>query len=301
MKFLSIPKVSPARGTTSLSFTALLFALLVSVSTSAATPPNVKAIQRETKIMEDVMHAALRQELRHNVRVTRLDAEYLAPQGVLISLSLNSPWLKYGHDGEPSFEFHGNISLPEIPAMVTNILEDLQINIAPYEPETLEELRDLRDEQRELRMDARKQRTKLRSHRRALVREDDDGDRRELEREIRALEQELQLVEQQYDSLSQEIEQQYQSLRNVPEPPAVPRPASAKEPQQVNIEALLAQAVCDYGATLKSLDDDQYITVAVRRGSESQYMSFQMQDVERCSRGDLKLEDFLEDAYQYAG
>ena len=282
------------------SLTASLTLLTISLS-YAKEPDDLAAILKETQVTEKILEGALREELRRDTRVTSVAAEFIAPQGVVVAISLNTPWLRYDERGEPSFEFHGNITLPEIPAMVTNILQDLQLNAAPYEPEALEDLRELREEQRDLRTEQREFRSELRAKRRALVRERDDSDKRQLEEEISRVERELALIDQQYDALSAEIEGQYAALRaQPPAPKPAPEPTRpSKEPEDVNI--ILAQAVCDYGPTLKSLDSDQYLTLAVRQGRDSRYYSFEMDDVRSCSRNNMSVERLLENAYQYEG
>lgn len=274
--------------------------LALSQTGSAREPDNLEDIQREARIVKDVMQSALRQELRGNTRVTQVQAEYLPRQGVLVSVTMNTPWLHFDDKGEPTFEFHGNISIPEIPAMVTNILQDLQLNVSPYEPEALEELRDLRDEQRDLRMSSREKRSELRSQRRALVRAEDGKESEEVEREIKQLEEELALLDKQYETLSRDIEAHYQRLRQAPPPPA-PQPASEAPAPMLpeELDAVFAQAVCDYGATLKSLRGDEYLTLAVRRGKQSEYLAFRMEQVNECSRNNMSAERLLNAAYRY--
>ena len=282
------------------SVVSILMLMLLSLPSVAREVANIADIKRETRIVADVLESALRQELRREVRVTQVEAEYLAHQGVLASVTLNTPWLKIDEQGEPHFEFHGNISIPEIPAMVNNILQDLSINIAPYEPEALEELRELREAQRELRTDAREERSKLRDERRNLIRADDD-DKESIERRIEKIEQQLALIDQEYEQLSQDIEDQYQRLKEHPVAPAAPQPASPEPQPPVDVKAVLAQAMCDYGATLKSLRADEYLTLAVRKGKQSEYSAYRMEHVEACNRGNLSLERFVDLGYHYEG
>lgn len=277
----------------------LTLMLSIAATTSARVPDDLEQIQRETRIVQEVLQSALRQELRGELRVTRVEAEYLAQQGVFIEVTLNTPWLKIDDRGEPTFQFHGDISIPEIPAMVTNILQDLQINVAPYEPEALEELRELRDEQRELRMEGREHRAELRAKRRELVREQDEDDRQELQQEITQIEKQLELIDQQYDALTLEIEQHYAQLRAKPVPPPAPQVATAATPPDV--DTVLSQAVCDYGSTLKALHSEDYITLAVRKGRNSRYLAYRMDHIKECSRGNIKAERLLQLAYQYEG
>ena len=272
--------------------------LLVTCSSglSAKTPNNLADIQREARIVADVIKSALRDEVREGMRVTSVESEYLARQGVLVSIDVHAPWITINEQGDASFEFDGTISIPEIPSMVENILQDLQINIAPYEPETLDELRDLRDEQRELRLEQRKIRADLRATRRALVRSDDADERSELSEDIKRREAELVEVDAQYNSLSAEIDEQYQRLRDYRDGFTPPKP-----PAPPNMDNLIARTACDYGATLKSLRSDEYLTIAIRRGEADQYYAFRMEDVKICSRRDIGPERLLERGYLYQG
>ncbi len=279
-----------------------LLALLAAPGASAREPGKLDDIKRETRIVADVMRAALRDQLRGDVRLTRLEAEYLPQQGVLVSVNLNNPWLVINRQGDPEFEFHGDITIPEIPAMVENILHDLQINVTPYEAEDLEALRDLRTEQRDLRLEARELRAKLRERRRSLVRANDHDERHEIEQEIVELEEELATVDGQYEGMSAEIEAHYEALRSYdatvaavtpPEPPTPPGPPRQK------LGLVIANTACDYGGTLKSLSSDDYLTVVLRRGKSSQYYAFRMEHIYQCGRRNMSPERALELAYQY--
>ncbi len=276
--------------------------LLTTTETQAREPSKLSDIQRETRIVADVMRAALRDQLRGELRLTDVEAQYLARQGVLITVTLNTPWLKINDNGESSFEFHGDIRLPEIPAMVENILHELEIKVAPYEPEALQELRDLRAEQRALRMEGRGIRAQLRERRRALVRvRDEEDDRKEeVQQEIAQLEKQLSVVDQQYDEMTGEIEEHYQHLKepattisaSAPEPPPAPAPP-------VVVEEVISNTACDYGGTLKSLSSDEYLTMSVKRGNQTTYFAFRMDHVYQCSQRNMKPDRLLGLAYQY--
>ena len=263
---------------------------------SAKEPGNLADIQREARIVADVMKSALRDELREGMRVTSVESQYLARQGVLVSIQINAPWITVNGKGDAEFAFDGTISIPEIPSMVENILKDLQIEIAPYEPETLEELRDLRSEQRKLRLEQRKIRAGLRSARRSMVRSDDPDKVTELKDEIVALESDLAEVDEQYDALSADIDEQYQRLRDYREGFTPPKPPAAPD-----VDGLIARTACDYGATLKSLRDSEYLTIAIKRGEANQYYAFLMEDIYACSDRDMQPNRLLEKAYQYQG
>jgi len=271
--------------------------LLLVTPATARVPDDLDTIHRETRIVADVMKSALRSQLKQGTRVTRVTAEYLANQGVLLSVNLNAPWLII-NDGDSAIEINGQLNLEEIPAMVENILSDLHIDVTPYEPEALEALRVLRTEQRELRAEQREIRGKLREARRELVRADDRGEREDAEEEIAKLEKELAGVDAQFDALAKDIDLQYQELRDYRGGPTKPAPAAASPD---NLHDVIARAVCDYGGTLRSLDTDHYFTVALRRDETTDYLIFEMGDVFSCSEGGMRAEKLLERAYQYSG
>ena len=276
----------------------LVVALALPGDASARETAELDAIQREARIVADVMKAALRSELSDGVRVTSVNAEYLAHQGVLVSVRLNAPWLTI-NDSDSSIAIAGEINLDEIPTMVENILSDLQIEVSPYEPEALEALRALRSEQRELRLEQRGIRAKLREKRRALVRAEDDGDREDVQEDIAELERELLAVDAQYDALAKDIDIQYEELRDYRSGRSG---TSEPTPQpKADVDALIARTACDYGATLKSLSADNYLTIALRRDDHNEYYAFKMDHISSCSQGDMRTERLLDLAYRYSG
>ncbi|XOV84774.1 MAG: hypothetical protein ACFHXK_06550 [bacterium] len=272
--------------------------LLMAVTGSARDIENLADIHREAKIVADVMKSALRSELSGGLRVTSVSAEYLAKQGVLVSVRLNAPWLTIT-DTDAAIQINGQINLEEIPSMVENILSDLKIDLSPYEPESLETLRELRAEQRDLRLEQRDIRAQLRTLRRELVRADNSEEQRTIQRQIDNLERELAAVDTQYDALAKDIDLQYKSLRDYRERVDTPQPPDPPSAASPDIDALIARTVCDYGATLKSLGSEDYLTVALRRDNSTRYFAFKMDFVDSCGRGDMRFERLQERAYIY--
>lgn len=128
------------------------------------------------------------------------------------------------------------------------------------------------------------------------MRSDDADERSELSEDIKRREAELVEVDAQYNSLSAEIDEQYQRLRDYRDGFTPPKP-----PAPPNMDNLIARTACDYGATLKSLRSDEYLTIAIRRGEADQYYAFRMEDVKICSRRDIGPERLLERGYLYQG
>ena len=274
--------------------------LLVSVGCTYSYAPhareidNIADIQREMRIVSAVFESALQDQLRGAYRVTHVQATYLAKQGVLLDVTLNTPWLRFDEEGSAHLRLHGDFTLPEIPAMVENILHDLELNIAPYEPDALEVLRELREEQRDLRLKARELRRELRSVRREQAATTSSRERATLDRTITDLERELAVVDGQYDQMSAEIETQYKALRTRPT-----QVQTGTSDQAVDLNLLVATTACDYGATLKSLTDKEYVSVAVRRDKRQQFYAFPMSVIRRCSQREIDAAAALEAAFQY--
>ena len=154
----------------------------------------------------------------------------------------------------------------------------------------------MREEQRQIRSEQRRIRSELRSTRRERVRSESNALREQLGSKIASLEENLAHVDEKYDTLAVEIESQYDDLRD-------DRDGFTKTnaPEAPDLDKLIAQTACDYGATLKSLPDSNFLTIMLQRGDGSQVYSFRMDDVRRCSDRDISIDKLLSNSYQYAG
>ncbi len=180
-------------GRRTLVATTVLFSLLhLPAAAHARTVPELEKIQRELRVAEEVLGAALRDHVEDRMKISQVHAQYLARQGVLVSVNVTTPWISFRTPGENTLEIEADLQrLNEIPEMVHDILSQLDITIAPYQPEELEELRSLRDEQRSLREEQRRLRSRLREQRRALVRAQGSDERESIARGLPELEAEL--------------------------------------------------------------------------------------------------------------
>ena len=179
----------------------------------AREPDRLDEVLREARIFADVVESALREQVGNQPRVTSVTAEFLAQQGILLNVNVAKPWFSVD-SGDRSIQVDTEISLEEIPPLVSDILSELQIAIAPYQPDALDELRELRDEQRALRDEQRAIRRQLRSLRRDLVRSDSDDKKASISEEISELERELAAADAQYNALHNDIDNHYQDLRD---------------------------------------------------------------------------------------
>lgn len=274
-----------------------LACVLLSGAAAAREPHELGVIERETRIAANVFESALRSEWQGELRVSSVSADYLADQGVVFSVRVSKPWISIREDGRNRIDIDGGqISIPEIPRIVEDILDKLDIEIEPFEPEALEDLRALRAEQRELRLEQRDIRSSLRVKRRELVRADEELERDVVKIEISELERELAAVDAQYEALRDDIEAQMELIGEL----SRRQETSAPNESAPDMAATVAKVVCDYGATLKSLDDDdEHISFVIREGDESSYFVFKADHVTDCSDDNMKPERLLELGYQY--
>ena len=151
--------------------------MLCAVVTPFGTPPvdarevdDLAVLQRKVAVAEEAISSSMRRTLRDTLRVSNVESGYLARRGVLIFMDVSASWVsvkRRNSDLQISADLD---SLADIPEMVQDIIEQLDITIAPYAPEELEALGELRNEQRELRDQRRDIYADLRHDRRAMVR-----------------------------------------------------------------------------------------------------------------------------------
>lgn len=274
----------------------LVVTLLIAtaVTSSAREPTNYDSLRREMAIMEDVFESTLRVTLDRQVRISGIEVDYLAEQGVVIALDASRPFMA----STDISEYNGIEVLTQIPSMVEEILHDVEIYVAPYDPDELQELRALRDDQRRLRTEQRSLRGKLRDLRRRHAREEDEDDRDELASRIENYEQELEALDREYDALDEDIDDAYARVRDVRTRHEERVTTRETESFDVLEDALIA-AVCDYGPTVKSLDDDEHLTVVVRQRRGSTYYVFRQSDVVACQRESISHADLKAQGYIY--
>ena len=279
----------------------LVVAACMTVSPAHAEPPShLDPLKREMRIVEDVIDAALRDV--PGVRVGAVEADYLAGQGVLISLSLRTPWFGPRH-GQRVVKIirDQNMAVP-VPDMVHQILADLELDLdvpmlAPRSVD-LSALRELREEQRALRNQQRKVRQRIWGTRLEMAGGEGEEDAADT---VAALEEELRRLEDEDDALEARIDAEYEELRSAPDVEEVEVSATAEAPPPADFDAALAQAVCDYGATLKSLPRDEHLSVRVRERDGDTFHVFRFDDVVGCQRGAMTPDELLGKGVSYSG
>ncbi len=251
-------------------------------------------VQRQIKVTEEVLEATLRDSLGKDLKVSSVRGTYLPNQGVLFNTKLSVPWVSVNTDDDGTgVHIKADLNLEEIPRMVHDILAELQIAVEPYAAEELSALKDLREEQRDLRKDERDIRSKLRKLRREQVREKDRDDREEIGEEIADLELELEATETAAESLKADIERQYERIKSNPE-----------QERRQNVDAIdtsmaVTEAICQASSSLKSIDNEHYVTVALDQRGSMTFITYQMEDVKDCQRRDIDTSKLLDSAWIY--
>jgi len=266
--------------------------LLLSASASAAREVgNMEDILRELEIGRDVFRSAMSQAMGSRLKVTNVDAQYLPQQGVLVSMSVVQPWIDLDEFSEKSIDLNTDVqTLHDVPELVAEIMSELNMVIAPYDPVMLGELRDLRDEQREIRASQRKLRAELREARRQRNRA--EGDAAKLDARITELESELDALVDDYAALDADIDDLYASLKERRREPE--SPADVK-----SVDEAVAETTCRYGDTFKTVGSQQYLSVLVDLKDSTSYYVFKMENVYACRRGDIDPDRLLERSWQY--
>jgi hypothetical protein len=246
---------------------------------------------QELQIARDVFQSAMNHAVGPRLRVTGVNAEYLPQQGVLVTMNVSQPWIDVDQFTERSIELGNEVqTLHDVPELVYEIMTELNMAIAPYDPELLGELRELREEQKVVRSAQRNLRSQLREARRSKNRAEDDAV--ELDEHIAELERELDALVDDYEALNSDIDSLYSQLQ---ERRSQPQNASAA----ASIDEAVAETACRYGDTFRSLGADQFLNVAVRVADSTSFYAFQMTDVNACRRGDVGSQRLLEQAWSY--
>ena len=279
--------------------TLIFFAVVLAVGAQAREPENLAALVDEMAVLERVLGAALEGQttgsapdlpgvdlrlwFEESVRAIR--AEYLAQQGILVSLELNR---------RPSVR-----ELPNV--LFTTLARTGEIRlpmlVASLEPGDFVELKRLVDEHDETRK--RHSELTLEWHR-ELSKAHASGQSTRPKgsatgREVGAL---YDRKEEQFAAINAEIHR----LRGLLVEPA-------QEASTEDIHAVLVQAVCDY-AMLKSLPDDERLTLKVIKGNphpdgrlmvrQWTYYVLAKRDVVECRQGTIDAEELRQRAYVYS-
>ncbi len=274
----------------------LLFALTCACACTAVAREveKLEQINRDMDVIENIFASVMRQATRDRVRISNVRSDYLAGQGVLVTMDVSASRI-YVNRFNNNIQIDADIqSLSEIPEMVQEILSELRIAITPYEPEELEELRELRTEQRKARAHRRNIARSLYEQRKKLVRTTDEDEQEDIQELVDELKDELEALSAQEAVIDSSVEDQLQRLRELSR-----RYKDRQSEATTNLAETVAEAVCAYGSTFAFLSANQFVTVGLNKHNEIEYFTFQIDNVRNCQSGDIDNETLLARAYVY--
>lgn len=262
---------------------------LLALSSLSSFATDYSRAEKELRIMSKIFDTSLSEAKRtdnhRGFRSRKTEATYLAKQGMVFTFSFNQSGFS-GDDwqafGEGIGQLVGSISaeiaqsfgdvdyVAPVAPVAPRVGRNWEENIEAYESYQ-EAMEELRDEQRNKREEVRDIQRAIRDIERQARREDVDA---------KKLEKNKKKLEEQMAVLSKKMEQ-YDKLREDYE---VKRQEKYKINNQKKSD-LITSTLCDYGATLRSLKNDEHITLIFKnyQGEKDQVHVFNYDDVKDCS------------------
>lgn len=290
-----------------------LSALLAGPATAAT---NMQELHQELEIMQRIMQTALEQNSQEEpIRISDLDATYLAGQGVVFELATGKGSrifrFNFGEmlegltpdapmppsaDGEQN-NFEINLDFDE-QAMEENI-EFAMEQAQEVWQQVAEQTQRLKSEVRELAWEMRENERRL-TDLRFEKRHADEQRLKEIEQQSEKLRKELRKLEQKKQELTASAEKMEQEKR---EKLVLKRQARQQQYKKflARFEDTLADTLCKYGSGLKSLPRDEKVSVVLKdfvqqqeRGNrQDKIYIFSQKDISACVTGKLDKESLL--------
>ena len=261
MKNTSMKKIS--------KFAVLGTASLLAIASFSSFATDYSRAEKELKIMTKIFDTSISEGVdtrrgRHSYRSNgRTSATYLAKQGMVFSFNFNDSQFGNGEDWQAFGEGIGQL-VGSISAEIAQSFTDDEFRIAPIAPiapladgdwegnmeayEVYQEaMEHLRDAQRDQREEVRDLQRSIRDIERQARREEVDA--KKLEKVKMKLEEKMNILETKqkaYENTRKEYEEKRKEKY------------IASNKKRTN---LITSTLCDYGATLRSLKNNEYITL----------------------------------------
>jgi len=290
---------------------------------SGASQANIQVsdkLQQNLEIMRDIMQKSLQQQ-ENTADFSRIETSYLAGQGVLFRTQLGGG---YGHffsmPGAPVAPLPPLPDFSSIKAHAAEIATAARTGAAVDEDriqEIAEQAQQAAEQMMEQQERMRDQNRELRDQRRDMERElrDVQREKRDLEfsqkvgskdnklqqrlAELTSQEQQLQgkvsALQQQYANAEAELQKQRQEQQKI---------ASQKQNELISrLGYHFASNLCDYGASLRELKDNEFIALQLQnrggRQNTDVYWMVKKADVNQCVSGKINAEALLKKASYY--
>lgn len=285
----------------------LASALLIGGSAQAADP-DFERIHKDVTVMSNIIEGAFEADDSCKKCTPKISSSYLANQGAVFTFRVSS-WRSFSMTGDDS-SYSFVIPAPEevkhieITEVVSDVLDNLGTVMDDVGNRIEYRIGDLEDEKTVLRLDseARRAMRDLVRERRELEYERreyeielihaSEEDRRDIEEQIQALEKQVMSVEQKqaelnkaYEAERQEREAERQAKRD--------KAKKQAEEKLATIENIVMKSLCDYGAALKNIPEDEHVSLMFERSGvdDTKVFVMEMSDVQSCRTSESLRED----------
>jgi len=258
------------------------------------------ALKKNADILQTILQTAFKDN--ENSRLSSLQYSYLSGQGLLFQASSG---------GRHIFQFR-NMSIPATPVAPVPPLPGGEFE---FDSIDIEKITEAAEEMAEQMQDQHRQTYRIAEKQRAIERElrDVERDKRDIEfnKNLTKLDKEQQ---QELQMLQQKTKLLQEKLAEVAKEAGISRKqleeqrAKQLAEQQQQTAAMVktvgekfSQVLCDYGASLRDMPDNEYVTLQVsNRGSEGRYYwVVKKADINQCMTGKIKAKDLLAKTNSY--
>ncbi|MDR6981766.1 hypothetical protein J2X32_000374 [Rheinheimera pacifica] len=258
------------------------------------------ALKKNADILQTILQTAFKDN--ENSRLSSLQYSYLSGQGLLFQASSG---------GRHIFQFR-NMSIPATPVAPVPPLPGGEFE---FDSIDIEKITEAAEEMAEQMQDQHRQTYRIAEKQRAIERElrDVERDKRDIEfnKNLTKLDKEQQ---QELQMLQQKTKLLQEKLAEVAKEAGISRKqleeqrAKQLAEQQQQTAAMVktvgekfSQVLCDYGASLRDMPDNEYVTLQVsNRGSEGRYYwVVKKADINQCMTGKIKAKDLLAKTSSY--
>ncbi|MGB0495963.1 MAG: hypothetical protein ACPGJI_06375 [Kangiellaceae bacterium] len=278
-----------------------VLASCVAIAPQLAMAADYSRAEKELRIMSKIFETSINDSRRGDERSyfpgssRNTESTYLAKQGMVFTFSFNQNRFGDASDwqalGEGIGEFVGTLTseiahsladnlpnVPEAPVAPTRSYSehDWEDQVEIYE-EFQQAMENLRDEQRDKREEVRDLQRSIRDLERKARREEVDS---------KKLSQTKAKLEEKVNVLNKKMEQYEKAMKEYRDKKAQQLVAANKKKSD-----LIVSTLCDYGTTLRSLENDEHVTLVFSNFAKNkdQIYVFNYKDVKSCSSKDKLL------------
>ncbi len=291
--------------------TYLLGSALLLGSSFSYAETDFARIQKDVAVMSNIIKGAFEAEEACRGCKPRIEANYLANQGAVFTVRMNS-WrsFKYDDDFSDSYSFvipspadveHVRITevvsevLDNVGAVMEDVGERIELRLGDFEheelilhqdSETRRALRDLNRERRELEYQRRE-------HEIEMIHAD-EKERKKIESRIEQLEGKVNSVEEKQAKLSKQFETEREE-REKKRLIKIKKAQLQAEEQRTAVENVVLRSLCDYGTTLKNIPKGEHVSLLFEQpnSDKTRIIVMEMQDVQGCNQANVLRSDSL--------